>query len=39
VEDHLITTAAGQLIWRRGHWARIPVRLSRDRAAIRDLFD
>ncbi len=39
VEDHLITTRSGRLLWRRGHWARIPDRVSRDAAAIRDLFD
>jgi hypothetical protein len=39
VEDHLITTASGRLVWRRGHWARVPLPLDRSDAAIRDLFD
>jgi hypothetical protein len=39
VEDHLITTSKGRLVWRRGHWARIPARDVRDAAAMGDLFD
>ncbi|WP_257894470.1 hypothetical protein [Gymnodinialimonas phycosphaerae] len=39
VEDHLITLPSGRLLWRRGHWARIPEPLEREAAALRDLFD